>query len=105
MPILSLSIGYLSLFLGSLSSGRIRVPVRGGLIVDSVRRILSVITSLVLLGCMVATFKTEFFQISYFMRFAALILRSLLVFRTSQIVYFYVAFELSLIPITLIIMG
>ena len=54
---------------------------------------------------MVATFKTEFFQISYFMRFAALILRSLLVFRTSQIVYFYVAFELSLIPITLIIMG
>ena len=103
--VLSALIGYLGLSLGSLPPGRVEVTVTGGLMGDSIGRVLALITLLIILGCMVATFKAEFFQVSYFARFRLLTLRSLLVFSTSRIICFYVAFELRLIPITLIVMG
>ena len=91
-------------FVGAFS-GEVLLAQSQRWIRDSIGALLRLITIMVLLACVRATFRTVLQDKTYALRLVSLSFISLYVFTTSCGIKFYIAFELSLVPITLLVMG
>ena len=72
---------------------------------DPLTLVLRLMTLLVGITCLGATFRSALGSPAYYVNFAGITIISLVVFNTLSGLMFYVNFELSLIPIALIIIG
>lgn len=91
--------------LGQPGLANLTKPLSTGFVWDSYGLILGLITLIICIVCLMASFHSSTNRKIYILRFNAISLISIWVFFRASFLIFYVRFELRLLPITLLVIG